>query len=587
MNRRPYRTFAIAALVLAAGACDDDPMQPPLPDPLDPATAPRVAVDRFSDDAAALFRRSDEPSLPGPNEPIDMDQAPFITVGLGSNGEPVRYYNFDVQSAEPAPIYVLFADGASSPVAGQLNIVGVIPGDAGYNDFWQVVRVTVPADYVANTITSEAALLAEGFTMETTTTLVNCPIVPDGSVAREGGGADGLTMGWYDDQVVFYLNFGEAPLTATADGMVPTAPIHVTFNVNPDETDGGPPSGFMTQGSSDQTHNVLHANPGEAGYSPLWDVIPYDNSFFDQVHDRESAEAADDFGSAALVNCPVVFVGEAPGDPGSATRASIDRFSDEAATLFRRSDNAALPAADAAIDMDVGPFITMGLGPDGNAVRYYNFDVQPREPAPIYVLFHESGDAVAGQLNIVDVIPGETGYNDFWRVVRVTVPDGYIANTATSVQDLEDLGFPQEETTTLVNCPIVPAGSVAQEGGGADGLTLGWHDGELIHYFNFGEAPLEPTTSGEVPTSPIFVTFNINPEEPGGGPGSGFMTEPGTEQTHNVVATLPDQTGYSPLWEVFVYDNADFDEVSDLASAQAATIFGMAAFVNCPVVFVQ
>lgn len=589
MKKRPFWILA-AVLALAATACKET-TQPPVDMPLDPASAPRVSVDRFSDAAGTLFRRSADPTLPAANAPIDMDQAPFITMGLGSNGEAARYYNFDVQPDEPAPIYALFRDNGD-PVQGQLNIVEVIPGDPGYNDFWQVVRVTVPADYVANTITNAEDLMAEGFPMEPTTTIVNCPIVPENSVAREGGGTDGLTMGWYEDQVVFYFNFGEAPLQVTESGKIPTAPIHVTFNINPNQPGGGPASGFMAQGSSAQTHNVLHANPGEPGYSPLWEVIPYDNAFFDQVHDRESAHAADSFGAAGLVNCPVVFVGEAPADFETATRTVVDRFSDEAGTLFRRSEAPSLPAAGAPIDMDRAPFITMGLGPDGAPVRYYNFDVMPRQPAPIYVLFHESGDPVANQRNIVDVVPGDPGYSDFWQVVEVTVPDGYIANTATSLQDLETAGYTMRTTSTLVNCPIVPDGSTAAErlGGGhahPGSLAEGWYKDEAIYYFHFAEASLETTSTAEVPTSPIFVTFNINPDEAGGGPASGFRTEPGTQQTHNVVATIPGQIGYSPFWEVFVYDNADFDQVTDLATAQDASLFGMAALVNCPIVFVQ
>lgn len=576
-----HATVLVAVLLMA---CSDDPVAPPTP--LDPDTAPRAVVDRFSDQAAALFRRSATPGLPASGQPIDMDQAPFITQGLGPDGEPVRYYNFDVQSSTPAPIFVLFRQGESAPVQGQLNIVDVIPGDPGYNDFWQVVRVTVPTGYVANTVTSLAELQVAGYAMEMTATLVNCPVVPDGSTATEGGGADGLFRGWYKGQVVFYFTFDEAPLVATSDGMIPTSPIHVTFNVNPDQPGGGPASGFRTQGTSVQTHNVLHTVPGDAGYSPLWDVQPYDNTFFDQVHDRESAQAAPSFGTAALVNCPVVFVGNAPADPATAPKAVADRFSDAAGMLFRRSANAALPAAGEAIDMDQGPFITQGLGPSGQVVRYYNFDVQPRTPAPIFVLFHEStGQPVPGQLNIVDVAPADAGYNDFWQVVRVTVPDDYIANTMTSLQELEAAGYAMETTSILVNCPIVPEGSTAALGGGADGLTRGWYKSQLVFYFNFGEAPLASTAEGEVPTSPIFVTFNVNPDQPGGGPPSGFRTESGTVQTHNVVATIPRDAGYSPLWEVFVYDNGDFAAVRDLPSAQAANILGFAAFVNCPIVF--
>jgi len=91
-----------------------------------------------------------------------------------------------------------------------------------------------------------------------------------------------------------------------------------------------------------------------------------------------------------------------------------------------------------------------------------------------------------------------------------------------------------------------------------------------------------------VPTSPIYVTFNINPDMPGGGPGSGFVTEEATGRTHNVASTLPEDASYSPLWWVSVYDNADFENVSDLASAQAANILaGGVANVNCPIVFID
>jgi hypothetical protein len=69
---------------------------------------------------------------------------PFITKGFTPSGQTVEYYNFDVQPTAPAPIWVLFKQGESNPVSGQLNIINVIPGDAGYNDFWQVYKVIVP-----------------------------------------------------------------------------------------------------------------------------------------------------------------------------------------------------------------------------------------------------------------------------------------------------------------------------------------------------------------------------------------------------------------------------------------------------------
>ena len=277
-----------------------------------------------------------------------------------------------------------------------------------------------------------------------------------------------------------------------------------------------------------------------------------------------------------------------PLDPDTAPAASIDRFSDEAGNLFQRTANSALPAANAPIDFDQVPFITKGYGPSGEIVEYYNFDVMPTAPAPIYVLFEEGSDTpVDGQLNIVNVIPGDAGYNDFWQVHKVTVPEGYVANTVTSYEDLIGEGYEIEATTILVNCPIVPEGSTADKrftSAESTGLHRGWYDDQVVYYFTFEEKALM-TSAGTVPTSPIFVTFNINAGEEGGGPPSGFKTEAGSDQAHNVAATIPTDSDYSPLWLVNIYNNMDFDQVSDLSSAQSASIIvAGAANVNCPIV---
>ncbi|MFO7526670.1 MAG: T9SS type A sorting domain-containing protein [Ignavibacteriaceae bacterium] len=274
-------------------------------------------------------------------------------------------------------------------------------------------------------------------------------------------------------------------------------------------------------------------------------------------------------------------------NPDTAMKASVDRFSMEAGTLFVRDSVNGLPGPNEPIDFDVEPFITSGLGPQGEFIAYYNFDVQPTEPAPIYVLFREGETSpVEDQLNIVDVIPGDDGYNDFWRVHAVTVPANYIANTITKVSEIIG-SHPVSETDILVNCPIVPEGSTAElryNPGEDPGLTRGWYETTIVFYFNFSERSLMVNSLGKVPISPIYVTFNINPGEPGGGPPSGFVTD-STGRTHNVTATLPEDGSYSPLWIVNIYDNNDFNMVSDLQSALMANILVTgAANVNCPVV---
>lgn len=276
-------------------------------------------------------------------------------------------------------------------------------------------------------------------------------------------------------------------------------------------------------------------------------------------------------------------------DVNTAEKVLVDRFSATAGHLMVRNVTNGLPPANAAVNFDQAPFITKGKGPTGQDVEYYNFDVQTMDPAPIYVLF-KSGESspVADQLNIIDVLPGQTNYNDFWLVYKVTVPSNYKANHVASYSEIQTAGYPVEATTSIVNCPVVPDGSTATKriGGGSAGLNKGWYKENIVSYFNFDEKAIV-ASGGKVSTSPIYVCFNINPADTGGGPASGFKTETGTNKTHNVVATVPASASYSPLWLVNAFDNAAFNNVNNLTSAQSATSVGTGlATVNCPVVSV-
>jgi len=281
-------------------------------EPKDPDQAPIAAVDRFSDKAAHLQLRTAGNHIPGANQPVDFDTAPFITQGLSPiTGKPVRYYNFDVQSTTPAPIYVLYREGEDNPVPSQLDVIDTLPGEKGYNDFRQVWKVWVPKDYVANTITDTATLIDAGYKMEQTSTLRNMPVVPDKSTARarlKGQNAE-LQRTWYRGQVAKFFSFNEAPLSAAGPN-VPVSPIFVAFNINPGPPNGGPASGFRTESKSQQTHNVPFTLPGDPDYSPLWLVAVYDRADWPSVRDRATALKARVLASAAAtVNCPIVFIG--------------------------------------------------------------------------------------------------------------------------------------------------------------------------------------------------------------------------------------------------------------------------------------
>jgi hypothetical protein len=267
----------------------------------------------------------------------------------------------------------------------------------------------------------------------------------------------------------------------------------------------------------------------------------------------------------------------------------IDRFSAAAGTLQVRTASNRLPGPGQPVDFDHPPFITQSWGPAGEVIRYYNFDVQPTTPAKIY-MFYVGEDELTTQHSVVDVVPGQPGYSDFFRVVRVMVPAGHAADELRDVAAILRSGFALVETSLIVNRPIVPPGSRARERlrGAATEPEAGWYRGQRIQWFRFDEAQLIAGPGMPVPTSPISVTFNQNPDLPGGGPSSGFRTEPDGRQTHNVASSLPGDVEYSPLWSVSIYDNAAFPTVFDEASLRAAPFKARdVATVNCPIVFVQ
>jgi hypothetical protein len=251
----------------------------------------------------------------------------------------------------------------------------------------------------------------------------------------------------------------------------------------------------------------------------------------------------------------------------SGSAIHIDRFSDTAAHLMKRSANPALPRPDQPIDLSHAPFSTQGFAPDGSIVRYYNFDVQRDRPATLWRLM-QRGRAIG---DVVDALPGDPTYSDFWRVAVVDVPDGV---AITSAADIRSHQLAVRPDTTVLDCPIVPRGTIAD----AATVTELWYRGARVTCLRF-DPPLAATETGAEPTSPIFVTFH------GAGPPSGFQTA-GSIQTHNVVMSVPGDTDYSPLWAVHVYDRAAFDRVHDAASAEAAPLLDAhGPLVNCPIYF--
>jgi hypothetical protein len=450
----------------------------------------------------------------------------------------VEYYDFGANTplgedglVATAPIYALIHgfddDGNPEFVAGQHNIVDVVPGDEGYSDLWEVHLVIVGDDYVPDTIRSAQEVHDGGFEIVKPGLLVNCPIVPEGSTLEEG---PALTQGWYKGEAVFYPDFG--PTAGHAE------PIWVPITGFDDE---GMPQFIPGQ------RNIIDTVPGDANYSPFWQVnfvlVPEDYAANElRSADDVAASGYETIEIEVVVNCPVTSLFEAR-DFGLVAG-------------WYRSQN----------------------------VDYYDFGANTPlageglvASAPIYALIHGFDDDgnpefVAGQHNIVDVIPGDPGYSDLWEVHLVIVGDDYVPDSIRSAEELMDAGFEIVVPGIFVNCPIVPAGSELAEG---PGLTQGWYRGDAVFYPDFGP------TSGHA--EPIWV------------PISGFDDE-GMPQfipgQRNIIDTVPGDAQYTPFWQVnFVLVDEDY-EANDLTSraevmASGFEVMEMPVVVNCPVVRVS
>jgi hypothetical protein len=209
--------------------------QPPSPDDLG-LTASLIVVDRFSDAAGTLLRRSADATLPKPGEAFSLDDPRFTIALTGPGGVTGRCYDLDVRPAKPNRYYV-FYDRLGNYRLAQFPVIEKAPGDPGYSDLWDIWKVITPdsfreTNWVRDSATVEKLLAdpAGGFTAASTGVYLNAPIVPEGTTA--GSKAEGKSgratrlYAWFRGKRAPFLYF-EGSLHLAADGRVPVSTLEL------------------------------------------------------------------------------------------------------------------------------------------------------------------------------------------------------------------------------------------------------------------------------------------------------------------------------------------------------------------------
>lgn len=187
---------------------------------------------------AACGSLEDENQGPIAETEIPLHRQSEIPVSRGFvDGKQIEFYKFSAfvpQDANWFPQYEKFpgmpvnemyiwTDSAGNPsLDEQQPIVDVLPLQAGYSDFFEIILVTPPTNYKPNTIKSRATLLRSEYELTRTGNIINCPLVgPNTTLAQPNGNvlATYRTIQlWYRKKITHCITMEGAKALFPSDG---------------------------------------------------------------------------------------------------------------------------------------------------------------------------------------------------------------------------------------------------------------------------------------------------------------------------------------------------------------------------------
>jgi hypothetical protein len=130
----------------------------------------------------------------------------------------------------------------------------------------------------------------------------------------------------------------------------------------------------------------------------------------------------------------------------------------------------------------------MGTFVPGTSGWFPSYDTFPGMPVgEMFVWINEKGELRIDQDQrpVIDSLPQQAGYSDFFELVAVTAPDDYSANDIKSRATLLRADFPLQHSGRIVNCPVSgPDAKLEKPAGKPTGefpLVKLWYRKKTVH----------------------------------------------------------------------------------------------------------
>ncbi len=170
-----------------------------------------------------------------------------------------------------------------------------------------------------------------------------------------------------------------------------------------------------------------------------------------------------------------------------------------------------------------------------------------------YDFFFSDASPVIGQSPVFNTAESISNSSPFRRMIRVTVPDGYRANTIRSAEDLLASRFRTEDLQRVQNNPVFSQTVTVPEG-----LVQGeaWQQNQKVSYFELGDVPYSPQRN-QLGFGVVYFLLNND-------------RTPLPSRPNPIFDSAPGDLLYSPIRQVFRV--LAFDQVSSLSNDPARRI---------------